>query len=254
MSFNIDRYAHLCSPLHRWEPRAKLIGLLALIFAFGSVQNLMLLPVMVAIALLLYGRSQLPWRFGLTQLRYPGIFIAMVVLLVPFAGGETVLWQWGMLRLSQEGLFTVLRVGVRFFCIVTLTVILFGTTPLAQNLRAMRSLGLPPLLVDMALLTYRYLQEFDGNRRRMQQAMALRGFGYRGGKRLSRRTLRCYAQLASSLLIRSYDQATRVYQAMILRGYGVQGQPQQIPRISLASWGGTAIALIVAGGVAIAGR
>ncbi|MEA5419598.1 cobalt ECF transporter T component CbiQ [Spirulina sp. CCNP1310] len=253
MSFNIDRYAHLRSPLHRWEPRAKLIGLLALIFAFGSVQNVRVLPVMVAIALLLYGRSRLPWRFGLAQLRYPGIFIAMVVLLVPFAGGETVLWQWGILRLSQEGLLTVVRVGVRFLAIVTVTVILFGTTPLAQNLRAMRSLGLPPLLVDMALLTYRYLQEFDGNRRRMQQAMALRGFGY-GGSRLSRRTLRCYAQLASSLLIRSYDQATRVYQAMILRGYGAMPRPPGNEPIPLASWGATAIALVVAGGVAIAGQ
>ncbi|TVQ64786.1 MAG: cobalt ECF transporter T component CbiQ [Spirulina sp. DLM2.Bin59] len=253
MSFNIDRYAHLHSPLHRWEPRAKLIGLLALIFAFGSVQNVRVLPVMVAIALLLYGRSHLPWRFGLAQLRYPGIFIAMVVLLVPFAGGETVLWHWGILRLSQEGLLTVVRVGVRFLAIVTLTVILFGTTPLAQNLRAMRSLGLPPLLVDMALLTYRYLQEFDGNRRRMQQAMALRGFGS-GGNRLSRRTLRCYAQLASSLLIRSYDQATRVYQAMILRGYGAIQRPPGDEQISLRSWGATAIALMVAAGVAIAGR
>lgn len=253
MSFNIDRYAHLRSPLHRWEPRAKLIGLLALIFAFGSVQNVRVLPVMVAIAFLLYGRSRLPWRFGLNQLRYPGIFIAMVVLLVPFAGGETVLWQWGILRLSQEGLITVLRVGVRFLAIVTLTVILFGTTPLTQNLRAMRSLGLPPLLVDMALLTYRYLQEFDGNRRRMQQAMALRGFGYQGGG-FSRRTLRCYAQLASSLLIRSYDQATRVYQAMILRGYGAVHQPQGYEKIPLMSGGATAIALVVAGGVAIAGQ
>lgn len=251
MSFNIDRYAHLRSPLHRWEPRAKLIGLLALIFAFGSVQNVRVLPVMGTIALFLYGRSRLPWRFGLAQLRYPGIFIAMVVLLVPFAGGETVLWQWGILRLSQEGLLTVLRVGGRFLAIVTLTVILFGTTPLAQNLRAMRSLGLPPLLVDMALLTYRYLQELDGNRRRMQQAMALRGFR---SDRFSRRTLRCYAQLASSLLIRSYDQATRVYQAMILRGYGAIHQPQGHEKIPLTSWGATAIALIVAGGVAIAGR
>ncbi|WP_072622495.1 cobalt ECF transporter T component CbiQ [Spirulina major] len=225
MSFTIDRYAYLTSPLHRWEPRAKLVGLLALIFAFGTVQQLTVLPWMVLVTVGLYGLSRLPWAFGLNQLRYPGAFMVMVVILVPFAGGETVLWQWGALRLTAEGCWMVVRVGVRFFSIVTLSVVLFGTTPLTKTLRAMRSLGIPSLLVDMALLTYRYLQEFNNTRRTMQQAMRLRGFQ---GDRLSIRSLRHWAQLAGSLLVRSYDRATRVYVAMLLRGYGQQWQGKSL--------------------------
>ena len=141
----------------------------------------------------------------------------------------------------------VVRVGTRFFCIVTLSVVLFGTTPLRKMLEAMRSLGIPPLLVDMALLTDRHLQEFDRTRRTMQQAMRLRGFR---GDRLSRRTLRLWAQLAGSLLVRSYDRATRVYVAMILRGYGQQWQQKSLGwrGIDRYSW----IATMVTGGAAIA--
>ena len=35
----IDSYSHLSSPLHRWDARAKLIGLLAVMLAFASIQQ-----------------------------------------------------------------------------------------------------------------------------------------------------------------------------------------------------------------------
>ena len=46
MNLWIDEYAHLDSPLHRWNPRGKLLGLFALIFAFSLVSDVRFLPVM----------------------------------------------------------------------------------------------------------------------------------------------------------------------------------------------------------------
>ncbi|NEP85179.1 MAG: cobalt ECF transporter T component CbiQ, partial [Okeania sp. SIO3B3] len=83
--------------------------------------------------------------------------------------------------------------------------------------------GIPPLLADMTLLSYRYLFEMGDDLRRMQIATRLRGFE---GRKLNAHTLRTYAALAGSLLVRSYERSERIYQAMVLRGYGTDTRVQ----------------------------
>ncbi len=224
MKLALDQYAHLDSPLHRWHQQLKLIALGGLIFAFAFVETLALLPVMIAITAILFGLSQLPLRFLLSRLQYPGIFIAAVVIVLPLVSGETVLWEWGGIAIRQEGLLSVLLIVTRFVCILTISLILFGTAPFLSSIKAMRSLGLPRVIVDMTLLSYRYLESFGETLTTMQRAMKLRGFE---AHRLSRRNTTRLASLMGSLLVRSYEQSQQVYHAMILRGYsyGLHRQP-----------------------------
>lgn len=217
MKYALDTYAYLDSPLHRWEPRSKLIGLLVLIFAFSFVEQLILLPPMVVVTLGYYLTSKLPLSFLLSRLRYPGFFLFAIALLLPFTVGGTILYQVGFLALRQEGLVALALIATRFFCILTISLILFGTAPFLTTVKAMRSLGLPPVLTDMTLLTYRYIEQFGEDLATMQTAMRLRGFR---ATQLSRRNLKILASLAGTLLVRSYEQSQQVYKAMILRGYG----------------------------------
>lgn len=217
MKFALDRYARLDSPIHRWEQPSKFVALMTLIFAFSGVRALWLLPPMLAVTAVLLGLSRLPLRFWLSRLRYPGVFIGTVVLLLPFAVGETVLVEVGGIALRQEGCAAALLLAVRFVCILTVGLVLFGTAPFLQSLKALRALGLPGTIVDMALLAYRYLESIGDILAAMQRALRLRGWR---GDRFSRRNLKLLAALAGGLLVRSYEQSQRVYQAMILRGYG----------------------------------
>jgi cobalt/nickel transport system permease protein len=217
MKLALDRYAHLDSPIHRWEQRSKIVALFALIFAFAFVKQLVLLPGMIVVTVMLLVLSRLPLAFVLDRLRYPGLFIAAVVIFLPFVAGETVLWQWGWLSLRQEGCIATIAIATRFTCIITVSLILFGTAPFLTTIRALRSLGLPHTIVDMMLLSYRYIEEFGTTLTTMQRAMRLRGFQ---ANRLNRRNLDRMASLAGSLLVRSYERSQRVYEAMILRGYG----------------------------------
>jgi cobalt/nickel transport system ATP-binding protein len=221
---DLEHYTHLNSPLHRWEPRAKLIGLMILMFAFACVQDLRLLPAMVAVTSLLFWFSQLPLAFLLSRFRYAGFFLLAMILLLPFLSGDQVIWQWGSLAIYQEGSLAALLISGRFFCIFTLSLLLLGTTPFLTTIKAMRSLGLPVILSDMTLLAYRYLHEIGDDLQRMQQAMRLRAFQTQPRSRVEWRTvwtdLNRLASLAGTLLIRSYEQSERVYKAMRLRGYG----------------------------------
>lgn len=242
MQVQIDEYAHLDSWIHRWDPRYKLVAIACLIFAFACVESLWLLPLMITITVGLYWTSRLPASFLCQRLRYPGIFLLGIVLLLPWQAGETVLWQWGVLALREEGLVAVLLIACRFLCIITAGLVLLGTMSFLTTIKAMRSLGLPVVLSDMTLLTYRYLFEVTENLQTMQQAMGLRGFGSghhglrhtprsKSGKGHSsahshRRRLPSFrdvnriASLTGTLFIRSYEQSERIYKAMRLRGYG----------------------------------
>jgi cobalt/nickel transport system permease protein len=111
----------------------------------------------------------------------------------------------------------------RFLAILITGFILLGTTPFLDILKALRSWGMPPLLTDMALLTYRYLYDIAAQLATMQQAMGLRGYGYR--RQTTRQRWRWLVALLGSLLLRSYGRSQRVYNAMRLRGYGQLSGP-----------------------------
>lgn len=224
MKLALDQYAHLDSPLHHWHQPLKLIALGGLIFAFAFLETLKLLPVMVLITVVLFQLSRLPLGFLLSRLRYPGLFIAVVVIVLPLVSGETVLWRWGVLTLRQEGMLSVVLIVSRFLCILTISLILFGTAPFISTIRAMRSMGLPRIIVDMTLLSYRYLESFGETLTTMQRAMKLRGFN---AHQFSVRNTKRLAALMGSLLVRSYEQSQQVYHAMILRGYGYGLEDQE---------------------------
>ena len=87
----------------------------------------------------------------------------------------------------------------------------------------MRALGLPAIMADMVLLSFRYLHEIGSDLRKMQIAARLRGFRHH---KFSLRSLSVPAWLSGSILVRSYERSEWVYKAMILRGYGHAGRYQ----------------------------
>lgn len=217
MKLALDKYADLNSPIHRWQQNYKLVGLLSLIFAFAFIKNLWLLPIIIGITIIVFGASKLPVRFLASRLRYPSWFIIAVVIFLPFLAGNTIIFDWGYLTIKAEGCRDALLISVRFFCILTLSLVLFGTASFLSSVKGMRKLGIPSAIVDMTLLSYRYLEELGEMLTTMQRAMRLRGFQAKG---ISHRQLEIFAQLTGSILVRSYERSLLIYQAMILRGYG----------------------------------
>ncbi len=217
MKFALDEYANLNSLIHQWDVRHKLIGLITLMFAFATVNSWYLIPLMLLVTLMLYTISKLPLSFLASRLRYPGFFLFGVIILLPFLSGQTIIWQLGFLTIRQEGCLAVILIVSRFFAIMTIGLILFGTSSFLTTVKGMRSLGISPIITDMLMLSYRYIFELSHQLNMMLKATKLRGFQR---SKISWINLSVYAALTGSLLVRSYQQAERVYQAMLLRGYG----------------------------------
>lgn len=218
IALHSDIYRPGTSAVHRWAVRPKLLSLLTLMFTIALVQHLALIPWVLSVVTVLYVASRLPLSYLRHRLPYPGLFIMTMVGALPWLSGETILWQWHWLALRLEGSQMAALIAGRFLAIVITSFILLGTTPFLDILKALRSLGLPDLLVDMTLLTYRYLYDSAAQLATMHQSMRLRGYGKL--RQTMQRRWGWLVALFGSLLLRSYERSQRVYKAMRLRGYG----------------------------------
>jgi len=199
------------------DPRLRIAALLALAFSFSALHGPLALGLMVAATMGLVSVSGTPVRRVLRALRLPGIVVAGLVVVLPFTSGDQVIAAFGPFALRAEGLAAATGIALRFVAIFTLIVVFVGALPLAHLIGALRGLGLPALLVDMALLTLRHIEDLRHDLARMQTAMRLRG----GHQWMGR--FRATGWLLASLLLRSHARSERVYHAMILRGHGAKG-------------------------------
>jgi len=246
LGLNTTPCVAVASLVHQWEPRFKLVGLLGLIVAVANVTDRRLIPVILAIAVAMYALARLPLSFWCDRLRYPGFFLMGMVVALPFLTGKTVVWQWGWLSLRTEGLWAALLITSRFITIFTLGLVLLGTTPFLSLVKAMQQLGLPTLLTDMLLLTYRYLQDLAEHLSKLQRSAQLRGVGKQGT--IAR--LQLLAALSGSLLVQSYDRSEDIYRAMRLRGYGHLRRSAAAPiSVDVGSAIGLGLSLLTAGGL-----
>jgi cobalt/nickel transport system permease protein len=93
--------------------------------------------------------------------------------------------------------------------------VLLASAPLDATLKAAHSLRVPGLVVQLALLTYRYLFLLADELGRLRTALRVRGFR----NRASRHAYRTVGRVAGTLLVRGYERGERVGQAMRCRGF-----------------------------------
>ncbi len=160
--------------------------------------------------------ARLPWSWYAPRLGTLALALAVFVLPLPLLlDGPGPAWHWGWLKLTWHGAAVGLTLACKALAIVNLTVVLLATGPLDATLKSARSLGVPGLLVQLALMTYRYLFLLADELGRMRVALRVRGFR----NRPNRHSYRLIGQLAGILLVRGSERAERVSQAMRCRGF-----------------------------------
>ncbi|RKD28789.1 cobalt ECF transporter T component CbiQ [Thermohalobacter berrensis] len=201
--------------LNNLNPKLKIIGAMVLAFTFSFIKSIELLPVIFFISLVIYYLSKLPLSLLLKRWIIPAPFVILMGLFMMFfSEGQTVL-TIGYLSIKKEGIYWALTIITKFLSILTIMVTLFQTTHFIDIVRALNSLGVPAILTDIIIFTYRYIFEIGKQLNKMQISMRLRGFRNRGLKNII-----SLVSLVGTILVRSYEQSEKVYNAMILRGYG----------------------------------
>lgn len=208
----MDELGRLDSPLHRLDPRAKVIVTLAFIvvvMSFDRYAISALMPFFVFPALT-FSAAQLPLKPLLRKFLLAAPFALLVGAFNPFLDREPML-QIGSLALSG-GWISFASILLRFALTVSAALILLATTGMYRLCAGLERLGMPSVFASQLLFLYRYLFVISDDGARMLRSAHLRA----GTNGLS---LRVYGGLVGHLLMRSMDRAERIYTAMQARGF-----------------------------------
>ncbi|RLI75122.1 cobalt ECF transporter T component CbiQ [Archaeoglobales archaeon] len=223
----IDRYASLDSILHSFDPRAKIIAFLFLIFSIVLVPDLKIAFIGFLFSIFLLVLSKIPFSFVLRYLKWVTMFILsfFIILAFTFPGKELV--NFYFFNITEEGLYTGALISIRAISAVVLIFPMVGTMRFDTTIKALYMLKVPSPLVQMLMFTYRYIFVFADEFQRMWTAMESKGFKLK----TSLYSFATIGKAMGMLFVRSYERAERVYQAMVSRGY--TGNPKTLAEFKM---------------------
>ena len=216
----LDTLAAQDTPIHRLDPRAKVVTALAFIAAvvsFGKYDLSGLVPLIVY-PVAMIALADLPPGYLLGKLLIASPFAVIIGVFNPLLD-RTILMQIGPVRVSG-GWISFASILVRFFLTLSAALILVSTTGFNAVCLALTRLKVPRVLTVQLMLLYRYLFVLAEEAARMVRAYSLRSVG---GRRMP---LRIFGSLIGQLLLRAMDRAHRIHTAMLCRGF--DGEIHQI--------------------------
>ena len=210
-----EPFAHGVSPIHRLDPRFKIVMATLYAFAVALSNRFPSLFLGLAFSFVLMYASRLPlWEVSKRIAMVNG-FVLFFWLVVPFTYLGEPIFSLGPLTATREGVLIAARITLKSNAILLAFIALIATSPVASLGAALGRLGVPQKMVHLLLLNYRYIFVMEEEYHRLVRSAAVRGF--QPSTRLH--TYRTYAYLVGMLFVRASERAERVYMAMLCRGF-----------------------------------
>lgn len=209
----MDTLAAGSSPLHRLDPRAKLLTtalFIGAVVSFGKYEVSALVPFLLY-PVYLVAAGELPAGYLLKKILLVSPFAVLVGVFNPFFDGR-VLFHAGPLAVSG-GWVSFASIMLRFLLTVSSALALLALTGINPVCEALARLGAPRPFVVQLLFLNRYIFVLAGEAENMSRARSLRAAG-RAGMGLG-----VFIQILGHLLLKTLDRAERVYRAMLCRGF-----------------------------------
>ena len=238
----LDPYRPRSSPVHRLDPRIKLVLTLVFIFTVALTPPgawpvyILFLAIILSVEMLsdlgvryVLRRSALAIPFVLAAL--PIIFTMPPPYITQFTIGS---WTVGISLAGVERFFSI---GVKSWISVQAAIVLAASTSFPDLLTAMRAIKIPRMLVAIFSLMWRYMFVLADETIRLMRARASRSGDAglqgvkKGGSVLWR--ARITGGMAGNMFIRALERSDRIYMAMIARGY--DGEIRSLPLPELRS-------------------
>jgi cobalt ECF transporter T component CbiQ len=204
--------------LQQFDPRVKLVGLLALIVAAALSRNILVILGLFAIALVLSLLSRVPFRTLATRVWIGALlFTGMIALPAIFVTPGQAIYRLPLLGwpITAQGLGSAAYLITRVETAATFALLLILCTPWTHVLKAMRVLRVPVVFVVILGMTFRYIFLLLETARDMFESRQSRMVGVLEGAERRRLVGASVGVLLSKTLQLSSD----VYMAMQSRGF-----------------------------------
>ncbi len=220
------------SLIHRLDPRLR-VGLTS-VYAFVvalSYQFSVLIAALVLSAILM-GIAQVSIKAVFKRIVMVNALIFLLWLVLPFTFNGEVLTRIGSFAVYRPGVVLAAQITLKSNAILLAFIALIATMSLATLGHALYRLRVPEKIVQLLLMTYRYIFVIEQEYLRLLRAAKIRGF--RPGTNAN--TYRTYAYVIGMLFVRAVTRAERVQQAMLCRGFKGKFHSLQEFQITSASW------------------
>ncbi|MEA3266300.1 MAG: energy-coupling factor transporter transmembrane component T [Candidatus Fermentibacteria bacterium] len=200
-----------------WDTTLKIPSLFLLMMSMAFIRDQRLMFLLPCIAAVLFIASGVRLSILLSRFRAPLLFLLFVsTFLILFSEGETFLTA-GPFALKLKGLILAINICIRVLSVIAIGVVMVNTTPLSGLSVKLKKMLIPSILVDIGIMTGRYIMVIGEDYRKMKNARKLRG--YVPGGSISKR-FKVIVPASATLLIRGFQQSEMVFHAMHMRGYG----------------------------------
>jgi cobalt/nickel transport system permease protein len=203
------------SPMHRLDPKIRILVSFFLSTAAALCDNLIIALGYWVIALGLVILARLPLKILVKRLSPLLWFLVMIWIFLPLTFKGISVVEYGGFSISFQGILLSAKITVKSIAILLMFTALVATMPIASLGSALHQLKVPDKLVFLLLMTYRYIAVIQGEYTRLLRAARFRGF--KPGTNLH--SYKTYAFLAGMLFVRASFRAKRVFQAMQCRGF-----------------------------------
>lgn len=225
----LGQYYPARSPLHRMDPRIKLILAVLYIVAAFLCKNLLGFALLTASALLLVIFSRVPLKTVLGSLKMVTFILILTVAINIFLTkeeGAAPLWSFWIFEVYTKGLYSALFIALRILCMIigTCMLLTYTTTPIALTdalerlLSPLRHLKLPVHEFSMMMsIALRFIPTIMEEAEKIMAAQKARGAGFTEGNLIKRikSLIPILIPLFASVFRRAFELAT----AMTCRCY-----------------------------------
>lgn len=237
-NITFGQYLDLGSPIHRLDPRVKIIATGMIMLAIFLTRSFAGLAVLLVLAAIIQTVARIPVGYTLRGMRL--LFNTMLIIFVfqvlfyPNPSPDGIWWQWGILSLSYDGLRQGLLILVRVLLLYHLTTTLMFVTPmmdLADGVEIMldplKKIGIPVNeLVMTMIVALKFVPLLIGELERLIKAQTARGLRYDTGGFLQRG--RQLGGILIPLFVNALNRAEVLTTAMNARCYrGGQGRTKR---------------------------
>ncbi len=222
----IGQYFPGRSPVHRMDPRVKLVLTMAFIVMLFMSSSFYGLLAGIAFTLLTFAVSRIPAKMMLKSLKpIIPIIIFTALLNLLFVRTGDVLWQFKFIKITQEGVHTAVFMVVRIVCLIIGTSLLTYTTSPIDLTDAIERL-LSPLkkikvpvheLAMMMTIALRFIPTLIEETDKIMSAQKARGADMESGSLLQR--ARALIPILIPLFVSSFRRAEELALAMECRCY-----------------------------------
>jgi cobalt/nickel transport system permease protein len=219
------------SIVHRLDPRIRVSLTVLYSFVVALSYQFSVLITALGLSLILIAISRVRIVDVFKRMVMVNALILLLWPVLPFTFSGETLGRIGPFAIYRPGVVLAAQITLKSNAILLAFIALIATMSFATFGHALHRLRVPEKIVQLLLMTYRYIFVIEQEYQRLIRAAKMRGF--QPGTNIN--TYRTFAYVIGMVFVRAAARAERVYQAMLCRGFKGKFYSLQEFQISTAS-------------------